>query len=212
MISFGYHIHTSIELFMSMSTDFISLRRSLRQKRRRIGQYKHIQSAQKVLQRLRHYPAFLQAQHIGLYLDAFGEIQTKQLLELCWSLNKKVYLPKICNMNQQLRWVSISRHQYQTRRFALHRLGMYEPLQNRGVHVSKLDFLFMPLLACDFQGTRLGMGGGFYDRTLSVAMRKPLRIGLAHEFQYLDQPLQRQPWDQPLDDLITPKKIRTFRR
>jgi 5-formyltetrahydrofolate cyclo-ligase len=75
----------------------------------------------------------------------------------------------ICNMNQRLVWVKVSRNQFQNKRFSHHPLGMQEPMATRGQHVSHLDLLLMPLLACDPYGTRIGMGGGFYDKTLASA-------------------------------------------
>lgn len=70
----------------------------------------------------------------------------------------------------------------------------------------------MPLLACDHSGTRIGMGGGFYDRTLASAPGLPFRLGLAHDFQLLSQSLKREKWDQPLDALITPTVFLAFKR
>ena len=78
-------------------------------------------------------------------------------------------------------------------------------------HVSTLDLLIMPLLACDHRGTRIGMGGGFYDRTLATAPHRPFRLGLAHTFQYIDQTLPRQKWDQPLNGLLTSEKFYIFK-
>ncbi len=43
----------------------------------------------------------------------------------------------------------------------------------------------MPLLACDTHGTRIGMGGGYYDRTLASAPQHPYRLGIAHDFQLI---------------------------
>ncbi len=125
---------------------------------------------------------------------------------------KQVYLPVVCNMSQKLVWVEISQHQYRSKRFANHILGMQEPRKSRGFHVAKLDLLVMPLLACDEFGTRIGMGGGFYDRTLANSPRKPYRLGLAHDFQFLNIQLERQTWDQPLDALLTPSKLHRFKR
>ncbi len=43
------------------------------------------------------------------------------------------------------------------------------------------------------------MGGGFYDRNLGLPrLGRPFRLGLAHDFQLLAQPLKRETWDQPL--------------
>jgi 5-formyltetrahydrofolate cyclo-ligase len=188
------------------------LRRSLRKMRRHLSQFEQRQSAQKVLNQLIRNPQFRHAQRIGLYLHAFGEIQTQAIIERCFQLGKQVYLPAICDMNQHLVWIRISQQQYRNKRFAHHRLGMREPMATRGMHVSKLDLLLMPLLACDTLGTRIGMGGGFYDRTLASAPGRPFRLGLAHDFQLLAQPLTREKWDQPLDALITPTVFIKFKR
>lgn len=196
---------------MNHALNLQQLRRELRRKRRRLTCFQQRQAAQAVLSRFRRIPEIQKAKKIGLYLDAFGEIATQGLIEYCFKLNKDVYLPKICNMNQHLLWVKISRQQFYTRRFAPHCLGMLEP-QQRGIAVKHLDILCMPLLACDIKGMRLGMGGGFYDRTLSHAQHLPFRLGLAHDFQRLNIVLPHQPWDQPLHALCTPQSYQYFNR
>lgn len=190
--------------------DLKQLRRDLRRQRRQVNIFQQRQAAQAILKHLRRSPMLHQSQKVGLYLDAFGEIATKNLIEYCFKLGKQVYLPKICNMNQHLHWVKISRQQFYSRRFALHRLGMLEP-QQRGVAVQHLDMLCMPLLACDVTGMRLGMGGGFYDRTLAKAKQRPYRLGLAHQFQKLACVLPHQAWDQPLHALCTPESYQCFK-
>lgn len=195
-----------------MLHDLTLLRRQLRKQRHRVDRYTHLQTARSVLIKLRTLPVFHQATHIGIYLDAFGEVQTHQLIMYMFKCNKQLYLPKICNMNQHLHWVKVSQQQYLNRRFAWHRLGMQEPMCTRGESIQHLDLLIMPLLACDASGTRLGMGGGYYDRTLATARNKPYRLGLAHEFQFLHSTLKRQRWDQPLDALLTPCTLRYFKR
>ncbi len=188
------------------------LRRQLRQQRRRVLPHQHRQSEIRILNQLRRLAVFQHSQHIGVYLHAFGEIYTRQLILACFKQQKKVYLPMVCAMNQHLVWVQISQQQYLNQRFAPHRLGMQQAMHSRGHRIERLDLVFMPLLACDQHGTRLGMGGGFYDKTLSRAPRQPFRLGLAHDFQLLSTPLQRQPWDQPLDALLTPSQYRSFKR
>ena len=187
------------------------LRKQLRLKRRLVSPTEHKQTEQQVLNLLRHSRQFKSAQKIGLYLHAFGEVHTRKIIQFCFQKNKQVYLPMICNMNQNLMWVKISSSQYLNKRFSHHPLGMKEPMASRGQHVSTLDLLIMPLLACDHLGTRIGMGGGFYDRTLASAPHRPFRLGLAHTFQYIDQTLPRQKWDQPIHGLLTPKKFYIFK-
>lgn len=186
------------------------LRKQLRLKRKRLSPYEQKKAEQQVLNRLRYSPQFKSAQKVGLYLHAFGEVHTRKIIQLCFQKNKQVYLPMICNMNQNLVWVKINLQQYKNKRFSHHPLGMKEPMASRGHHVSKLDLLIMPLLACDHHGTRIGMGGGFYDRTLASARHFPFRLGIAHDFQYIEETLHRNIWDQPLDALITPSHKHYF--
>ena len=195
-----------------MSVDLKTLRKQLRQQRRTVSNFQQKQSQQHILNQLRRIKTFQHAEKIGVYLHAFGEIQTDQIIEYCFKQRKKVYLPMICNMNEQLVWVKITQQQYRNKRFSHHPLGMQEPMAGRGWHVSTLDLLIMPLLACDHQGTRIGMGGGFYDKTLASATHKPFRLGIAHDFQLLDIPLHREKWDQPLDALATPSQYLSFIR
>lgn len=195
-----------------MSIDLKSLRQQLKTKRKQVDKFQQQSSSSQILHRLRHFPQLQQAKCVGIYLHAFGEIQTQQMIEYCFAQHKQVYLPMICSMNQQLHWVKISKQQYRNKRFSHHPLGMQEPMASRAMHVSKLDVLIMPLLACDVYGTRIGMGGGFYDKTLASAPNKPLRLGIAHDFQLVQERLPRQVWDQPLDVLITPLHMRLFKR
>ncbi|MGD4317440.1 5-formyltetrahydrofolate cyclo-ligase, partial [Xanthomonas citri pv. citri] len=92
-----------------------------------------------------------------------------------------------------------------------HPLGMRHPEQGKMLKVAALDVLFMPLVAADKIGNRIGMGGGYYDRTLAKAKNKPLKIGWAYDFQLVDK-LDSNPWDIKLDALITPSKLWIFRR
>lgn len=195
-----------------MSSELKTIRKELRKKRRQLTPYQQKKAAQQILNQLRHHQCFKSSQNIGLYLSAFGEIQTKAIIEYCFLKQKKVFLPVICNMNQKLVWVAISKYQYRNKRFTQHPLGMREPVATRGQHVATLDLLLMPLLACDTLGSRIGMGGGFYDRTLANTPKKPFRLGLAHHFQFIPTPFTRQPWDQALDALVTPQMFLRFKR
>ncbi|WP_180102625.1 5-formyltetrahydrofolate cyclo-ligase [Acinetobacter sp. YH12126] len=195
---------------MTFSTT--SLRKQLRKQRRSLNLWTQRQAEQQVLQRLVRLSHFQRSQHIGVYLHAFGEIHTQKIIHYCFAHQKHVYLPMICNMNQQLVWVEISRHQYISKRFSHHPLGMKEPMASRGKHVSHLDLLIMPLLACDKYGTRIGMGGGFYDKTLATAHSTPYRLGLGYDFQLIQDSLVREAWDQPLDGFISPSQTLSFKR
>ncbi len=73
-----------------------------------------------------------------------------------------------------------------------------------------LDLVLLPLVAFDALGNRMGMGGGYYDRTFSFkSLRKgmtgPNLIGLAHEIQRVEK-LPIESWDIPLTSIVTDSK------
>jgi 5-formyltetrahydrofolate cyclo-ligase len=93
------------------------------------------------------------------------------------------------------------------------RFNIPEPtLRNRRLRLAwTLDLLLVPLVGFDAGGNRLGMGGGFYDRTLSYLShrtywRRPRLIGIAHECQRVAE-LRLRPWDVPLDMVVTERQV-----
>nr|WP_296748194.1 5-formyltetrahydrofolate cyclo-ligase [Thioalkalivibrio sp.] len=78
----------------------------------------------------------------------------------------------------------------------------------------ELDIVLLPLVAFDSAGYRLGMGGGYYDRYFArrrFGFHRPRLIGIAHGFQQVPR-LERQPWDVPLDGVITEAGWTGFQR
>lgn len=168
--------------------------------------------ANRAARQLSHRFLSRQCQHIGMYLDNFGELPTLPLFLWAKKRGKMVYLPVV--VGNALKFRKISYNHLKTNRVASHRLGMKEVKTGNMVSVEKLDLLFLPLVAADTQGNRMGMGGGFYDRTLAAVakhathkkvIKKPLRIGWCYDFQVVDI-FATNPWDVPLHRIITPNK------
>ncbi|ATG58972.1 MULTISPECIES: 5-formyltetrahydrofolate cyclo-ligase [Pseudoalteromonas] len=147
-------------------------------------------------------------QHIAIYLSNDGELDTSLLIKELWNLNHVTYLPVIHPFNGAT--LLFQRYEKNSPMKA-NRYGIFEPKLNCSqiCPLSELDYLLMPLVAFDNQGNRLGMGGGFYDRTLARLhdenWQKPRLIGLAHECQKVDV-LPIESWDVPLKTIITPNK------
>lgn len=153
---------------------------------------------------------------IGLYYDGFGELPTQPLLDWCKCLGYLPYLPVVGSLghdDKRLRFVPIYYSKLLNIPTRIHRLGMKQNHHRRLLWARELDVIICPLVAVDLNGNRMGMGGGFYDTTLGKSYqseaKKPLKIGWCYDFQVVDT-LQRQPWDVPLDGLITPNGIRWF--
>src|SRR5690606_17683083 len=97
-------------------------------------------------------------------------------------------------------------------KFVKNKFGILEPDFKRTKYLPKknLSLVFMPLVAFDKAGNRMGMGGGFYDRSFAYKAKlkqsKPKLIGLAHAFQELEY-LPTEEWDIPLEGVLTDQKF-----
>lgn len=144
--------------------------------------------------------------HIAIYFSNDGELDTSLLINELWQQNHTLYLPVIHPFNGAT--LLFQRYEKNSPMKA-NRYGIFEPKLNCSqiCPLPELDYLLMPLVAFDNQGNRLGMGGGFYDRTLARLhdenWQKPRLIGLAHECQKVDV-LPIESWDVPLKTIITP--------
>ena len=141
------------------------------------------------------------AQHIALYLSFDGEISTDKLIKILWAQGKQVYLPVLHPFNPNhllfLRYLPDIP-------MLKNKFGIWEPKLNvqNVLPLDELDILFTPLVAFDKQGNRLGMGGGFYDRTLQHWQKSPfIPVGLAHQCQQVEQ-LPTEAWDVPLHQIL----------
>ena len=130
------------------------------------------------------------------YWPTPGEIDLRPLLVALYARGHKVLLPHTPPLGNPL----IFREWFPGAEMVRERFGTYRPTGAIGVP----DMLFIPLVAFDRSGRRLGYGGGYYDRTLEGlrAARKVLAIGLAFAAQQAEA-LPATAHDQRLDWIIT---------
>lgn len=196
--------------------DSRQLRRQLRHQRHALSSSQQQKAANAVAQRLAGWLHFTHSKRIGYYLASDGELDPAQTLAWSRAHGGQGFLPIL--------------HPFAHNRllFALHWPGerlipnhyaIPEPdLRKRSlVPAWSLDLVLLPLVAFDRRGARLGMGGGYYDRTFAVDRpwpRRPLLVGIAHHFQEVTLlPMAR--WDVPLDAVVTDRElilIRTLSR
>lgn len=183
-----------------------ALRRKLRQARRQLTPAQQRLAAGRLYRQLAQHPVFRRARHIALYLPNDGEIDPGLLLRAAQRRGKATYLPVL---NPWPRTRMVFQRIKPGERLRRNRFDIFEPVirSARQRRVWALDLLLMPLVGFDGKGGRLGMGGGFYDRSLAYrAMRKkshkPTLLGLAHECQRVDQ-LPLESWDVPIQGTVT---------
>lgn len=159
-------------------------------------------------QHLKHAKASQNCQ-IGVYFSNDSEIDTSLLIKELWSLGHTLNLPIIHPFNGTT--LLFQRYEENSPMKA-NRYGIFEPKLNCSqiCPLPKLDYLLMPLVAFDKDGNRLGMGGGFYDKTLANYYQEnwhqPQLIGLAHQCQQVPK-LPIESWDVPLKCIVTPEKV-----
>lgn len=170
--------------------------------------------AQQMLQQLRKQRIFRSARYIALYLPVRGEADPRDLKKYALP-HQKFYLPVLSPLPNEGLWFI---HWHQHTRFRMNCFRIPEPYPHRRYQRSgrQLDLVIMPLVAFDQSGNRLGMGGGFYDRTfafkhLQTCHPRPYLVGYAYAFQQVAL-LQRQPWDVPLDAVVTESAYTPFNR
>ncbi len=187
------------------------LRRHMRQQRRQLTPSQRTIAAQRLLRHLHRSSYFLSAQRVALYLANDGEIDPIYIIKDLWQRGKAVYLPVLHPLRpgflQFVRYTSTSR-------MRRNRYGIHEPDPRyaRSINPRFISTLCLPLVAFDVQGNRLGMGGGYYDRSLAFCRlggQAPRLIGCAYEFQCVTQ-LPTEPWDIPLQAIASDHTLRHF--
>ncbi len=93
--------------------------------------------------------------------------------------------------------------------FDANEYGIPEPVAGTTIEAADLDAVFVPMLAFDKQGNRVGYGKGFYDRFLQSCSPDCLKIGLSY-FDAVDLIEDAGEFDVPLNYCITPQTIYVF--
>ncbi len=185
------------------------LRTYLRQRRRALTPQQQTHASALLLRHLMQFPAFMRGRHLALYIANDGEIDPAPIAQQLWKMGKRVYLPVIHPGRAREMWFVAFTADTP---LVPNHFGILEP-DYRLTHkmpAHLLDVVLMPLVGFDRRGSRLGMGGGFYDSTFAFKQQKPtskpLLIGLAHSCQEVDS-LSTDNWDIPLAAIATELEV-----
>lgn len=162
--------------------------------------YQNTVSSQ-VCARIRKLDQYRYAKRIALYQPVNGEIDLSGLWRSAPMQGKYCYFPAL-NNDKTLSFLPAT----PSSPFKENRYGIEEPDigHEHAISPEQLDLIFIPLVAFDEHGTRLGMGAGYYDRTLAN-YRAPLLIGVAYDFQRQTY-ITPQPWDISLHVIVTERE------
>lgn len=180
------------------------LRLALRRQRKSIPPTKQRRAAQRLARLVFRCARVRRARRVAVYLSMGSELATAPLINALQARRIAVFAPAL--LRGQMRFRALGNARLQT-----HPLGMLQPPCGTALRASAMDVLMLPLLAFDARGTRLGQGGGYYDRALSKASFRPYRLGLAYAAQQVPV-LPREPWDVPLHAVLTERGLCRFAR
>lgn len=200
--------------------DKTAIRQQFRKKRSALPAFRqHLASFAIARRILRHVPIIHRADRISFYLAQGGEIDLLPLMLHCFRQGRRCFLPVLGTSDEnKLHFAEWAPGQPMLK----NRFGIHEPATHAHqlLSAADMDLVFMPLVAFDDCGNRLGMGGGYYDRTLAeccspgikrkhrpgLSARCPRLVATAHDIQHAGK-LPRERWDIIPDLTITPARV-----
>jgi len=185
-----------------------NIRSQYRKKRQTLSAQEQSTAASNLLTTCLASTTLAQAKTIACYMTNDGEIDPIKIVDYCWQQGKCVLLPVLHPFSKGHLLFVEYRASSPTRKNSY---GIAEPIvtSTNLCTLADIDLILTPLVAFDAKGNRLGMGGGYYDRTLAPVRRDSLStqlIGLAHTCQQTDK-LLTDNWDIPLDGIATPDQF-----
>lgn len=203
---------TKHELSLIKHTDRTSIRQQVRLRRKELTVTFQNKAAKALLDRLKNDIAVKEAEHIALYFANNSELNLQPFIQWCWQQKKSIYLPVVHPFSKgHLLFLSYDNNSS----MVVNQYNIEEPkLDVRHIKpIQQLDMILTPLVAFDSTGARIGMGGGYYDRTLANWHKQALQnytikltvIGIAHDCQQIPK-VPSEAWDIPLPKIITPTR------
>lgn len=199
-----YHKRLNLSTLMIWNQNKAQLRELLIAQRACLSQAERLNAGECIGARIAATGLWHSAQKIASYASFKSEVDLSDLHQQAWLEKKELYLPML--RNSKLVFApyhpnsSISLNQYNIREIDID--------SNAVLTVAQLDLLLMPLVGFDQQGNRLGMGKGYYDKTLatiSTLKRRPTLIGVAFSCQQVEK-IPVDSWDIALDMIVTEKE------
>lgn len=183
------------------------LRQRLAERRRALSPPQRIAAAQGLRRSLEHLPEYHTDERVAGYWACDGELPLNLVIPPLATRGQQFLLPLI-GQDSLLRFAPWSSGDpVQPNRF-----GIPEPVAPREWFAPfQLDLVFVPLLAFDRHGNRLGYGGGYYDRSFAflkdqLRPTEPLLVGIAYDFQELSE-IAPERWDISLDFIATDREL-----
>ena len=144
--------------------------------------------------------------HLFLTIKEHKEVETEYILQILQGKDKEIVVSKSD-------FETLTMHHFlltDNTKFIKNEYNIFEPEDGLEVPVFKIDVVFVPLLAFDLKGNRVGYGKGFYDKFLSECKPETIKIGLSF-FKAEEEISDVFETDVLLDFCVTPNKVYIFK-
>ena len=169
------------------------IRRTVRARKSLLTENEKAEAAQSVFDRLEQMAAFMMADRILMYHSLPDELSTRDFLGK-WSGRKHFFLPRVNGVNLDIL-------PYEQTRLHLGAFEIEEPDSNDLTDIADIELIIVPAVAYDRHGNRVGRGKGYYDRMLAGS--RATKVGVGYDFQLIDDAIDTDSHDVPVDIVIT---------
>ncbi len=146
---------------------------------------------------------YLDSKTIFIYLSFGSELDTKTIINKALMDGKKVYIPKIYKADKSMRAVNLESF----KDLKKNSMGILEPIDDSNyIEKENIDLIIVPGAVFDFNGNRIGYGGGYYDRYLEDIKEINNKVVLAYDLQIVDF-INPEPHDISFDYIVTNTKF-----
>ena len=176
-------------------TDKREIRGEVRRRIKELSAEIKSESATKIFSTIEQNDHFAKAKCIALFASIKDEVSTEYALGAWLKMGKRIVVPRV--EGDVMRFYDYSPDRMQTGAF-----GIEEPIGNDEISADEIDLIIVPARAFTRSGERLGRGGGFYDKYMSLSGFRAYKIGIAFSVQIFDS-LPCDPHDISVDEVVT---------
>ena len=178
------------------------LRKRAIEARQKLTAYERDIASEKIADAVIRSTWFQRSQNVACYLSTQFEVDTWRIIARAWTMKKRVFAP-VCGKNHKIRFREVTSNSDLDK----DRHGILVPRNGKTIDPGRLDLVITPLVAFDGDNNRIGMGGGYFDRTFSFLKHRehlyhPKLIGVAFACQKIDE-IASNPWDVPLFTVVS---------
>ena len=174
--------------------DKLEIRREVRRRIKEISEELRVINSESIFRNIEQNEHFATANCIALFAAMKDEVATEYALRHWRELGKRIVVPRV--EGDIMRFYDYSPDAMQEGAF-----GIMEPTSNDEVAAENIDLIIVPARAFTLSGIRLGRGGGFYDKYMSLSSFRAYKIGIAYACQIFDT-LPHAPHDIKVDEVV----------